>query len=225
MTVTQMLDMIHANVPNIPANVPKVAGYLTGSPDIKWTADDRARFKGAGFVSVDQSPGLELYAAGLANVADIETGAGTVAAFVAATAQRYQRGEQGWIYGGESVIADTATEMRSAGLNTANTGCWLADWNLNEAGAAARLGTNIGGIRIVAVQWASPTSNPTSVVVPGTRETLAQLQCDVSITEESWFSAPVVKTPPPVATYRGVVVTSDLTSIPVTSKDRKSWEG
>jgi hypothetical protein len=37
---TAMIDTIHDDVSNIPVNAPKVAGYITGSPDIKWTTAD-----------------------------------------------------------------------------------------------------------------------------------------------------------------------------------------
>ena len=45
---TLMIDAIHANVGNIPVRTPKVGGYVTGTPDIKWTPSDWARFPHAG---------------------------------------------------------------------------------------------------------------------------------------------------------------------------------
>jgi len=45
-----MIDAISANVGNVPASTPKVGGYVTGTPDIKWTSRDWARFPEAGTV-------------------------------------------------------------------------------------------------------------------------------------------------------------------------------
>ena len=85
---TLMIDAIHANVGNIPAQTLKVGGYVTGTPDIKWTAQDWDRFPAAGTVRIDQSPQLAAYATNAGSVADIEALAGTVGAFVTASESR-----------------------------------------------------------------------------------------------------------------------------------------
>src|SRR5208282_1967211 len=74
---TVMIDAIGADSANIPADAPKVAGYVTGSDGVPWTAADWARFIQAGHVRIDQSPTLSAWASGAADVADMENGAAT----------------------------------------------------------------------------------------------------------------------------------------------------
>ncbi|MGP0047848.1 MAG: hypothetical protein ACLPZR_03225, partial [Solirubrobacteraceae bacterium] len=77
---------------------------------------------------------------------------------------------------------------------------WEADWNLSEAEATARLGTDLGnGAIIASIQFASPTSNP-DTVIPGTSITLAQANADLSVTLDAWMAkaapAPAPAKPP-----------------------------
>jgi hypothetical protein len=78
-----MGDATHANVPALThAAVQLVAGYVTGSPDVQWTAGDWALFPGVPHVTIDQgytgSPVPD------ATVRDVETGAWGVGAAVTA---------------------------------------------------------------------------------------------------------------------------------------------
>ena len=184
---TPMIDAIHANVGNVPASTLKVAGYVTGTPDIRWTHQDWQRFPHAGTVRIDQSPGLAEYASNAASVADIEPGAGTVGAFVTASQSRLRLHRLLWFYGTQSVISQVSAALTAAGIPLSECGAWLANWNLSEAEADAALGTAIAGIRLVGVQWASPTSNP-GTKVPGSNLTLAQAQVDLSVTVPGWFA-------------------------------------
>ena len=52
-----------------------------------------------------------------------------------------------------------------------------------------------GPFPVKAVQWASPSSNP-GTLVPGTGLTLTQANCDLSVADKSWPSVP----PPPLHT-------------------------
>ena len=185
-----MIDATHANIHNIPVDTPKVAGYATGSPDVDWNDSDWSDFPHAGHVRIDQSPGLARYAAHAADVADVETRAGLIPDFVKGTRERLDRGEDGWIYGSRSTIVGASANLVIAGFTKAEldrVGAWLADWNLSEAEAIAMLGKRIAGIRVVAVQWASPTSNA-STTVPGGTQTLAEAHVDLSVTEAPWFA-------------------------------------
>src|SRR5579875_3228174 len=76
---TLMIDTIHADVNNIPVTTPKVAGYVTGSPDIRWTTADWDRFPRAGKVRINQDGSTDVSEAGVADVADYEAGAFTEA--------------------------------------------------------------------------------------------------------------------------------------------------
>lgn len=68
-----MADAIHDNVRSIPSGVQLVAGYVTGSPDIQWTAADWALFPGIPHVTIDQ--GFTGSPVPSAIVRDVETGA------------------------------------------------------------------------------------------------------------------------------------------------------
>lgn len=184
---TLMIDAIHANVGNIPASTPKVGGYVTGTPDIKWTPRDWARFPHAGTVRIDQSPSLSAYATNEGSVADIEALAGTVGSFVTASEARMRLRRLLWCYVTQSTLQEVAVALKEAGIPLDKCGAWLADWNMSEAEANATLGTSMSGIRIVAVQWASPTSNP-GTLVPGSHLTLSEAQVDLSATIAGWFA-------------------------------------
>jgi hypothetical protein len=56
---TNMIDSIHATCHNIPTGTRKVAGYVTGSADIRWRRADWDRFspRHTGLVRIDQSFG------------------------------------------------------------------------------------------------------------------------------------------------------------------------
>lgn len=72
--MTRLLaDAIHVNVSAIPANAQLIGGYDTGTPDIRWTAADWARFPGLPQVHIDQGAnGAPVYSA---TVQDVEAGA------------------------------------------------------------------------------------------------------------------------------------------------------
>lgn len=215
-----MIDAIRANVGHIPAGAQKVAGYVTGTGDVPWSASDWSRFPRAGHVRIDQTPGLAVYAAGGADVADVEAHAGTVAAAVPATKERISHGHLGCVYGTESTLTSAAGELRAAGVDLGHVYCWVANWNLSETQASAMLGKPFAGMRVAAVQWASPASNPRTVV-PGGSVTLAVAQVDLSVSVGSWFPPPGAGTTP--RKYAGIVVDSGLNAHHVTSTDRRTW--
>ena len=66
-------DATHLNVSSIPVSAPVVLGYDTGTPDIRWTAADWARFSTRRHVHIDQGgPGSPVLTS---HVRDVETGA------------------------------------------------------------------------------------------------------------------------------------------------------
>jgi hypothetical protein len=196
-----MIDAIRVNAHNIPRSTPKVAGYVTGTGAVPWTATQWDNFPHAGHVRIDQSPPLAAFSAGQADVADVEPFAGTIASFVAAVRARIAAGaSERWstIYGTDATIAAAATQLQGAGPHGwyyGHVDCWLADWNLDEDEAVALIGRQIHGLTCRAVQWASPTSNP-GTVVPGGTLTLAQAQVDLSVAAATWHPAPSVPPSP-----------------------------
>lgn len=176
-----MIDGRHAAVKHIPVTTPKVAGYDTGTPDIDWTPSDRARFPDSGIVMIDQSAGPGNLAA---DVKDIELGAATIEDGITWARHRQQLTPPPYsvLYVSESRLAQVKLAVTAAALRTNLIGYGLANWDLDEAQAAARLGNEI-----VWVQWASPTSNPRTIV-PGSDPpvTLAQADLDLGVTVPWW---------------------------------------
>jgi hypothetical protein len=191
MTAITMIDATHASAGNIPATAAKVAGYVTGSPGIQWTTADWARFPRAGHVRIDQSAGGALFASGAADVLDIETGAAITEDAIKAIPERHKRGEYSTVYIAAGNLAALQDALKALGTTIAmnKVGFWVANWDLSQAEAEDALGNEI-----VAVQWASPASNP-GTLVPGTRLTLQQANLDLSVTQPGWYPPP----PPPVA--------------------------
>jgi hypothetical protein len=194
-TVT-MIDTIGGSAGNIPASTQKVAGYVTGSEGVPWTSGDWAHFPHAGHVRIDQSPDAGAIAAGAADAYDLEQGACTVSELVSIIRQRIQDGIT-WatVYGGQSNLASMTAALRAAqdqygqGWYDGHVYYWLANWDLNQAEATALVGTFVEACTCIAVQWASPASNP-NTVVPGGTGTLRELNLDLNVAETSWCPAP-----------------------------------
>jgi hypothetical protein len=183
---TTMIDTIHDNVSLIPVDTPAVAGYVTGSSDICWTASDWGQFIPAQtrLVHINQGdPGLSPDAF---DTLDVEAGAITPGQVPALVHARVQAG-YAWtlVYGTASTLSEVQSALEAAPYGEhwywGHVASWLANWNLDEDEAAAQLGTLISGLGCVAVQWASPTSNP-GTLLPGTSLTLAESNCDLSVT-------------------------------------------
>jgi hypothetical protein len=183
---TVMIDTIHDDVSNIPVNTPKVAGYITGSPDIRWTTADWDRFPRSGKVRINQDGFTDVSEAGFGDVADYEPGAFTEAQVLEWVKLRKHSHLACAIYVAASNQASLTGALREAGHTGVNL--WVANWSLSEAEAERLLATS-GNYPVVAVQWASPASNP-DTPVPGGAQTLAEANVDLSITVASWFPQP-----------------------------------
>jgi hypothetical protein len=188
--VVTMFDTIGADAGNIPAGAMKAAGYITGTPDIIWPQSAWDRLTRAGKVRVDQTELGNVFAAGAADVYDMERYAGTPARFAQAAAERYHRGEPSCGYGSRGPLEQVAGLLDQvpgmpADWWRGHVDCWLADWSLSLAEATGLVSTlQFGGLRTVAVQWATPTSNPNTTAGTGT---LKSLNLDLSVALASWF--------------------------------------
>ena len=198
-----MPDTIHANVNNINPNGPftHVAGYTSGTPDIMWTAADWSRFPRQHHIRIEQgyggfTPNMSDY-----DVLDIETGAWTPETAANEVERRVLAGYT-WttLYGNDTALSQTASLIKAKGdhIWIGHVDCVLADWNLNEAEAAAIVGTMVHGMTCQGVQWASPSSNP-NTNLPGTSMTLSQGNVDLNVVNPNWNPSTVpVKPPVPV---------------------------
>ena len=180
-----IIDATRIHAANIPLRTPKVGGYATGTPDIQWTPELWDHFSQSGHVGIDQAPGLGLPFG--SDIKDIETLAASIEDFIAwATARMNAPG--GALFSPCYVSMDRLAQVKMAvdraGLPRNKIGYGIADWNLNEEEAAALLGNDT-----VWVQWASPRSNP-HTLVPGSSMTLAEAQVDLGIAVPWWHPQP-----------------------------------
>jgi len=152
MTLVTVYDATHDNIGHMPPG--QHAGYTTGTPDIRWTAEDWAAHPVA--VRIDQDPAASDKTA---DVLDVERGAATVADVVpwvqAAHANRAKgaRPGQRWpaIYASQAALTPIANALKAAGI----TGVffWVADWNLDAQQAGAEVAAAGGPWPVVGVQY------------------------------------------------------------------------
>lgn len=209
MNTVTMLDFIglDKDVTLIADSKPaKVGAYVTGS-GIAWSLQEFDMFPETqtGRVRIDQTPQLSMFAQGNADVADVETGAATIQTFAVAVKERVKLGLRSAIYIQSSNANAAHAYFISQGILN-EIDWWIADWNLSEAQATAEIGKN----NVVAVQWASPTSNP-NTLVPGSKLTLAQANVDLSVALEAWF--PPVPVAVPTSVVPDVVGLTDITAV------------
>lgn len=182
-----MADTIGATAHNIPDSMPRIGGYITGTNDILWPKAQFVRFGGKPMARINQSPDPGSTGG---NVRDVEDRAGTIAGAV----EWAKKTPGPSIYIQESRVNELTLALKAAGIVTCSL--WIADWNLSQDQAVARLKTRVNGYPVQAVQWASPSSNP-ATLVPGTKMTLKAANVDLSVTVPGWLvpvTAPV--TPP-----------------------------
>lgn len=195
MTYVTMYDATHANVAHIPAGAQKVAGYITGTPDIQWTPDDWARFPHAGHVQIDQGYGSDAtsqHDIHVLKVIDSEPGAFSPAGAAQIVHDRVQAGvKYTTIYcdrndAPKMVPALRAVDPQHPRWYIGHVRLWLAAPGLTLAEAEALIGTEYHGILCRAVQYAQTAGGTV----------------DVSVTAADWYPAP----PPPVTELEGILV-------------------
>lgn len=222
MTIT-MIDAMHAYAGNIPVNTAKVAGYTTGTTDVQWTSADWGRFPRSGHVRIEQGYGTFNPFGCDAFDVELNQGVWSITPGQAAEGVRTRiAGRVAWttVYADDSALAQVVAALDAvgpAGWYDGRVDCWLADWNLSEAQAAALIGTKIHGLICRAVQWASPTSNPRTPL-PGSSLTLAQANCDLSVTQDSWHAYAAAPPPPPQG-YRHLTQAGDTIAAVAASRN------
>lgn len=182
MTLTYGWDATHANLASAPDG--QGAGYTTGTPDIQWTAGDWAAHFGA--VRICQDAGAT---DATADTLDVEQYAATPAD-VSSWADRAQ---ESWhagtrpgqrlpsVYCSLSVVPAVAAAM-VANPPRSKPFLHVAHWGITMDQAAAMIGTVLGGMTVVGVQFAN-------------RGTY-----DSDVWDSSWLadqSAAIVTPPPP----------------------------
>jgi hypothetical protein len=212
-----MADAMGVNSHNIPTDMQKVGAYVTGSGGVAWSAADLARFHIPELVTINQLPADPGNIA--ADVDDMETNAATIKDAVDWSTDRVKAGKMPSIYVQASRVTELINALKASGINAADL--WVANWNLSEDEARAQVKAASGPFPVKAIQYASPTSNP-NTVIPGTSLTLAEADVDLSIANADWPPAKITVVPP--AKKTGIVIESGLAVHKVTSTDGgKTW--
>jgi hypothetical protein len=175
----------------IPAGAPMIAGYEHGWPGWLNPYTDTVTLRPAQaprILWVDNTGATPL----TSDILDVESGAATPAA--AAAWLRARRARDWWsaLYvsrAGAAALVDAAGDPAAMQYVL-----WVADWSLDQDQAGQLTGQRIAGAEIVAVQYASPSSNG----LPG---------YDLSVVSDSWFPADASAPAPPQVTLRAVTVT------------------
>lgn len=165
-------DCLALNVSRLPRDIPAIWPYVTGTPEVQWSDTEIAWFKNARKYRVNQHYGNDNAMDG--DEFDIEYLAWTPDECVDVTRERASRSWSTRFYGTYATYGTTTAKLAAAGVRQ---GTWwrIADWNLDRHMADAALWGDV-----YAGQYASPTSNP-DTVIPGTRTTLAEAQCDLNV--------------------------------------------
>jgi hypothetical protein len=166
------IDAEWAFAQHVPHSPPVFWPYVTGTPDVKWSDADIAAVHAGLVIRVDQGFGTATNFN--ADEFDIEARALSVFQAGEIAAGRAQHSIVTRFYGGWDTYAKVSAELASMGL-LRNVWWRIADWDLNEQMATAALVNNV-----YAVQWASPTSNPRTLI-PGTDVTLKTANADLSV--------------------------------------------
>jgi hypothetical protein len=155
--VVKLNDATHANIRFLPVGEAD-AGYMTGSPDVKWTEDDWHSSPSA--VRIDQSPLITAVDL-TADFMDMEAGAVTVAelAEVVRDAQaafhENRRAGQRWpgVYFSRSRLAEVMAALHAGGVKSCPLG--IADWNYDLEQATAEVSSSSGLFPVVWRQYAN----------------------------------------------------------------------
>lgn len=140
MSIQIAYDCIRANIGRAPAGL--LAGYTTGSSDIRWTAADWKAHPDA--VRIDQDPAAS---DDTADVLDVEAGAATLAdvpGWSRRALASYRSGKRPGqrsplIYMSQVNVTPVANVLTGAGLADGSVGLFIANWNLSQAQAVAEV--------------------------------------------------------------------------------------
>jgi hypothetical protein len=153
MSIVIARDATHSNIGHLPPG--QSAGYTTGSGGIAWTAADWAAHPGA--VRIDQDAAAS---DGTADVLDVEGGAATYAdcagwvtrAYASYAAAKRPGQRKPAIYASASSITSVVNALVHGGRKS-GAGLWVANWNLNEAAAAALVAAAFGPFPVIGIQF------------------------------------------------------------------------
>ena len=172
--VWNMVDCTHDHVNTCSQTTAEVmAGYVTGTPDIRWTPED---WKQADkqpvpriLIRIDQSNSDLPLIADTTLTKDIEPGASGNPVAVEVAKQRLHAGDNYMLYVSQANLPALEHAIAAAGLPHGE---------------------------IVAYQYASPESNP-NTLLPGTRLTIKEVNADLSVIKRGIYPVPSHAQPSP----------------------------
>lgn len=166
------IDAESSSAVHVPKHVPVFWPYITGTPDVIWSPTQIATVDAGLVITVDQ--GYDRINPLLPDEFDVEAHAITTQQAAAIALARADARKITRFYGTWATMADVSEELAFQEL-LRNVWWRISDWNLDEEMAKSALVNNV-----YAVQWASPTSNP-HTLIPGTNTTLAAGNADLSV--------------------------------------------
>jgi hypothetical protein len=181
MSFVSFIDIISANIGKAPIVRGSIrAYYITGSPDIEATAAQIAAAKagGMGIVLIDQTRSLSLFAAGLADVADVESGAAIPQTAAAAVEIRQSHTWASTLYVGNNDLAG----LKASIGNQDGVLYAPADYSWSQAEAEQLLDDNADWAYC---QFGDNITNA-QTLVPGTSVTCGKAGCDIDVAKASW---------------------------------------
>lgn len=157
MSLTLGADCTSSLEPHLPAAFKQVAGYTTGTPDIRWSPAQLGAHPGV--VHICQDAGATDVTA---DVLDVESGAATNAEagawFIAATQHRAAGTRRGQrlpaIYTSLANVTPLVNALIAYGVHTGPR-LWVAHWGISQATAAADI-TETGPFPIIGYQFSDP---------------------------------------------------------------------
>ncbi len=231
--IVPMADATHRSIGHLPPG--QAAGYVTGSPSVKWTPADWAAHPGA--VRIAQSPLLTVDEAPDADVLDVEDFAATLGdcapwARNAAAAFRtaFRPGQRHpAIYASANAIPAVVAALH-VGHVTSGVGLWVANWNLTEPQAIADVLAAAGPFPLVGIQWRSLQYYDLSVMAGSWLSTVSKVPsgafrqvADGTLSLRQFEAERYqVADPNDPAVIRGVILAANLTMEHGTLADRKA---
>lgn len=174
------IDTIDANVDRVPLATPVIWAYVTGTtlnPEIEWELADLQLFPHSTIYRIDQGFGdqADEVRAFDADEYDLEARAWTVDRLVRVIQLRNERRWSTRVYASVDPYTALIAGLAAARVPTHSLYYREANWDLNETEAWQVLTGNK-----YAAQWASPSSNPLTVI-PGTSVNLQAAGADLNM--------------------------------------------
>ena len=169
MSIIPGFDATHDGIPHLPPGQHQLAGYSTGTPDIRWTDPDWAAHPGALRICQDwdvsedlATHDADLLAIVTSDYLDVERGAATIAdagPWYRAAAASYHAGKRPGqrfpaIYVSKSQVTPLVNGLIAEGV-TSGPRLVIADWNNMEEQDIAAVNAASGPFPLAGYQWKS----------------------------------------------------------------------